>query len=297
MKARAFLEAEEPGQRKVARTCELLEVSKSAYYQSLKAEPRTRARTDAELTKAIAEVHQTSDSTYGSPRVRAELAQRGIACGRRRVARLMRLAGLEGRCKRRWRTTTIAEKDEHKALDLIKRHFGPSADLDTRYVGDITYIWTWSGFAYLATVIDLASRKVVGWAVADHMRTKLVEDALHMAFTRRRPATGAIFHSDKGSQYTSKDYAALARANGVILSRGATGCAYDNAVAESFFATIKRELITTRPWRSVTELRRAVFNYIEGWYNTRRLHSSLCYLSPAQWEAQHGSVEAQRAVV
>jgi transposase InsO family protein len=147
----------------------------------------------------------------------------------------------------------------------------------------------------LATVIDLASRAVVGWAVADHMRTKLVEDALHMAFARRRPAPGVIFHSDKGSQYRSKNYAALARLNGVALSVGATGCAYDNAVAESFFATIKRELIATRPWRSITELRRAIFNYIEGWYNTRRLHSSLSYLSPAQWEATHRGTVAEAA--
>jgi putative transposase len=295
MKARSFLEADEPGQRQVARTCALLEVSRSAYYASLKAVPGPRALADAELSRAIAGVHQVSGGTYGSPRVRAELAHQGIAVGRRRVARLMALAGLQGRHKRRWRTTTIADKDEQAALDLVKRHFAPSGDFDRRYVGDITYIWTWSGFAYLATVIDLASRKVVGWAVADHMRTKLVEDALHMAFARRRPAKGVIFHSDKGSQYTSKNYAVLARANGVSLSVGATGCAYDNAVAESFFATIKRELITTRPWRSVVELRRAVFNYIEGWFNTRRLHSSLGYLSPAQWEAQHQNAVPQAA--
>jgi transposase InsO family protein len=142
-----------------------------------------------------------------------------------------------------------------------------------------TYIWTWSGFAYLATVIDLASHKVVGWAVADHMRTKLVEDALRMAFARRRPPRGVIFHSDRESQYTSKDFAALARANGVTLSLGLIGCAYD----------------TTRAWRSVTEVRRAIFNYIEGWYNTRRLHSSLGYLSPAQWEAAHRTVTTQAA--
>ena len=287
MKARAFLEAEKPGQRQVARTCQLLEVSRSAYYASFKAVPGPRAVGDAKLTRAIAQVHAVSGGTYGSPRVRSELAHQGICAGRRRVARLMRRAGLRGRCQRRWRTTTIQDKQVQATLDLVKRHFAPSGDFDRRYVGDITYIWTWEGFAYLATVIDLASRRVVGWAVASHMRTKLVEDALHMAFAHRRPAQGLIFHSDKGSQYTSKDYAALARANGVTLSVGATGCAYDNAVAESFFATIKRELVTTRPWRSVVELRRAVFNYIEGWYNTRRLHSSLSYLSPAQWEAQH----------
>ena len=295
MKARSFLEADEPGQRRVARTCALLEVSRSAYYASLKAVPGPRARSDAELARAIASVHKVSGGTYGSPRVRAELAHRGVSVGRRRVARLMRQAGLAGRHKRRWRTTTVPDKAEQAALDLVKRHFAPSGDVDRRYVGDITYIWTWSGFAYLATVIDLASRKVVGWAVADHMRTKLVTDALHMAFAHRRPAQGLIFHSDKGSQYTSKGYAALARANGVALSVGATGCAYDNAVAESFFATIKRELVTTRPWRSVVELRRAVFNYIEGWYNTRRLHSSLSYLSPAQWEARHRDAVPQAA--
>jgi transposase InsO family protein len=139
MKARAFLEAEEPGQRRVKRTCELLEVSKAAYYQSLKAEPSARARTDAELAKVIGQVHEVSDGTYGSPRVHAELGHRGIACGRRRVARLMRRAGLRGTCKRRWRTTTVAGAEEKKALDLIKRHFGPSAEMDTRYVGDITY--------------------------------------------------------------------------------------------------------------------------------------------------------------
>ena len=295
MKARAFLEAEEPGQRRVKRTCELLEVSKAAYYQSLKAVPSPRACADAELAHKIAQVHATSKGTYGSPRVHAELRRLGVSCGRKRVARLMRRHGLAGRCKRRWRTTTVPDKAEQRALDLIQRHFEPSAELDSRYVGDITYIWTWQGFAYLATVIDLASRSVVGWALADHMRTKLVADALHMAFRRRRPKIGAVFHSDRGSQYTSRDYAALARANGVVLSLSATGCAYDNAVAESFFATIKRELVSTRTWRSVAELRRAVFDYIEGWYNTRRLHSSLGYLSPSEWEAAHRNTVTQAA--
>ncbi len=295
MKARAFIEAEEPGRRNVSRTCELLEVSKAAYYDSLRAVPGPRACADAELATKIAEVHERSKGTYGSPRVHAELRQRGVACGRKRVARLMRLHGLEGRCKRRWRTTTVPDKAQQRALDLVQRHFGPSGELDRRYVGDITYIWTWQGFAYLATVIDLASRAVVGWSVADHMRTKLVADALHMAFRRRRPKSGAIFHADRGSQYTSKDYATLARANGMVLSFSATGCAYDNAVAESFFATIKRELVTTRAWRSFGELRRAIFDYIEGWYNPHRLHSSLNYMSPAQWEAFHRNAATEAA--
>jgi transposase InsO family protein len=145
---------------------------------------------------------------------------------------------------------------------------------------------TWEGWAYLATVIDLASRKVVGWALADHMRTELVEDALSMAFTNRAPEGGVVFHSDRGCQYTSRDFADLARANGVVLSVGREGECWDCAVAESFFATIKRELIDTRAWPTRAGLRRQVFEHIEGWYNTRRLHSSLDYLSPAQYEAR-----------
>lgn len=143
---------------------------------------------------------------------------------------------------------------------------------------------TWEGWAYLATVIDLASRRVVGWALADHMRTELVEEALEMAFVQRRPPAGVVFHSDRGSQYTSRDYGQLARANGVVLSVGMAGECWDNAVAESFFATIKRELIDTRAWPTRAGLRTAVFDYIEGWYNTRRLHSTLGYRSPAEYE-------------
>ena len=167
--------------------------------------------------------------------------------------------------------------------------------MDRRYVGDITYISTWEGWAYLATVIDLASRRVVGWALADHMRTELVEDALTMAFANRAPQRGVIFHSDRGCQYTSGDFAELARANGVVLSVGRKGECWDNAVAESFFATIKRELIDTRSWPTRIGLRRAVFEYIEGWYNTRRLHSTLGYLSPARYEAVHHNADRQAA--
>jgi len=280
-----FIEAEEGEGHSVQRCCELFEVSRAAFYQRRKATPSSRAVRDAELAVAITDVHAEADGTYGSPRVHAELVHRGVACGRRRVRRLMRLAGLEGRAKKRWRKTTVADPDAERARDLIRRHFGPTTELDRRYVGDITYIATWEGWAYLATVIDLASRRVVGWALADHMRTELVTDALEMAFATRRPARGAIFHSDRGCQYTSTDYATLARSNGVVLSVGLAGECWDNAVAESFFATIKRELIDTRAWPTRAGLRTAVFDYIEGWYNTRRLHSSLGYLSPADYEA------------
>jgi len=207
----------------------------------------------------------------------------------------MRTAGLEGRCKKRWRKTTVADPGAEAAKDLIQRNFGPCQEIDRRYVGDITYVATWEGWAYLATVIDLASRKVVGWSLADHMRTKLVEDALTMAFMNRQPEEGVIFHSDRGCQYTSTDFANLARSNGVVLSVGRKGECWDNAVAESFFATIKRELIDTRSWPTRSGLHRAVFEYIEGWYNTRRLHSTLDYLSPVQYEAHHHNADRQAA--
>lgn len=286
MKLDPFIEAEEVAGRSVKRCCDMFEVSRAAYYQRKKHVPSPRQVSDAELVAKIREVHDDSDGTYGSPRVHKELLARDVACGRRRVRRLMVAEGLEGRCKKRWRTTTIADPAAQAGFDLIQRHFGPGEVLDARYVGDITYIATWEGWAYLATVIDLASRRVVGWTLADHMRTELVSDALEMAFAGRRPPKGAIFHSDRGCQYTSGDYRKLAKDHGIVLSLGRKGECWDNAVAESFFATIKRELIDRRPWPTVTGLRRATFDWIEGWYNTRRLHSSLGYQSPARYEAR-----------
>ncbi len=295
MKVDPFIEAEKVAGRNVDKACHLLEVSRSAYYQRRNAAPSQREQTDAELLEKITAIHQESKGTYGSPRIYKELGHRQVTCGRRRVTRLMRQAGLEGRCKKRWRKTTVPDPQAELARDLIQRHFGPTEEMDRRYVGDITYIATWEGWANLATVIDLASRRVVGWALADHMRSELVEDALSMAFTHRAPEEGLIFHSDRGCQYTSSDFAQLARANGVVLSVGRKGECWDKAVAESFFATIKRELIDARTWPTRTGLRRAVFEYIEGWYNTRRLHSTLGYLSPAQYEAVHHNADRQAA--
>lgn len=296
MKMDPFIEAEEAAGHSVKRCCELFEVSRAAYYERRRGLPSARELSDAELTEKIIAIHKESKGTYGSPRMHRELVKRDIFCGRRRVRRLMHQARLEGRCKKRWRKTTVPDPAAERAKDLIQRHFGPCTELDRRYVGDITYIMTWEGWAYLATVIDLASRRVVGWALADHMRTELVEEALKMAFVTRRPAEGVIFHSDRGCQYTSADYANLVRANGVVLSVGRKGECWDNAVAESFFATIKRELIDTRAWPTRTGLRAAVFDYIEGWYNTRRLHSSLGYRSPAEYEATiHHNADRQVA--
>ena len=296
MKMDPFIEAEEAAAHSVKRCCELFEVSRAAYYQRKQDVPSSRELTDAELLEKIRSVHAESKGTYGYLRVHRALRDDGEEVGRRRVRRLMRQNGLEGRAKKRWRTTTVPDPAAEAARDLIQRHFGPCTELDRRYVGDITYVMTWEGWAYLATVIDLASRRVVGWALADHMRTELIEDALTMAFATRGPGVGVIFHSDRGCQYTSKDYAGLARANGVVLSVGRTGQCWDNAVAESFFATIKRELIDRRSWPTIAGLHAAVFDWIEGWYNTRRLHSSLGYLSPAQYEATiHHDADRQAA--
>jgi putative transposase len=222
-----FIEAEEAAGHSVKRCCALFEVSRAAYYQRRNGEPSARDLSDAELTATITEIHTESAGTYGSPRVHRELRRRGVTCGRRRVVRLMRRAGLEGRCKKRWRKTTIANPDVEAAKDMIRRHSRPGVELDRRYVGDITYIATWEGWTYLASVIDLASRRVVGWALADHMRTELVAEALEMAFTSRSPGPGVIFHSDRGCQYTSGDYAALARTHAVVLSVGMVGECWD----------------------------------------------------------------------
>jgi putative transposase len=295
VKVDPFIEAEKVAGHNVAKACELLEVSRAAFYQRRHSAPSQRQVTDAKLLEQIRAIHEESKGTYGAPRIHKELLHRHLACGKRKVTRLMRQAGLEGRCRKRWRKTTVADPGAEAARDLIQRHFGPGPEMDRRYVGDITYISTWEGWAYLATVIDLASRRVVGWALADHMRTELVEDALTMAFEHRAPEEGVIFHSDRGCQYTSGDFATLARHHGVILSVGRRGECWDNAVAESFFATIKRELIDTRAWPTRTGLRRAVFEYIEGWFNTRRLHSTLGYLSPAQYEAVHHNADRQAA--
>ena len=286
MRMDPFIEAEEAQGHSVARCCVLFQVSRAAYYQRRRAVPSARVLADRVLTATICSIHAESAGTYGSPRIQQHLRTRGSRCGRRRVARLMRQAGLEGRQQRRWRTTTVQDPTARAAdRDLIQRAFAPGQDQGRRYCGDITYVSTWEGWAYVATVIDLDSRRVVGWSVADHLRTELVTDALKAALAHRRPAPGTIFHSDRGCQYTSAAYRQFAQRHGVILSLSRTGDCFDNAVAESFFATLKRDLIDRRTWPTRAGLRQALFDYIEGWYNSRRLHSSLGYRSPAEYEA------------
>lgn len=273
----------------VKRSCELLGVSRSAYYADAATQAAggsARARQDAVLTEKIIGFHDDSHGTYGSPRVHADLIEAGLQHGRKRVARLMREAGIYGKTRRRTVKTTIPDPNAAQRPDLINRDFTTDATaLNKRWCGDITYIQTWEGWAYLATVIDIASRRVVGWAIADTLHTDVVELALRNAVAARRPNPKVIFHADRGSQYTSEQLAVAATALDVRLSVGRRGQCWDNAVSESFFATIKNELIEHRTWPTHTALRRAVFDYIEGWYNTRRRHSSLGQLSPAAFEA------------
>jgi transposase InsO family protein len=296
VKLHPFIEAEKVAGDSINRCCRLLEVSRSAFYERIDPTPTKKELADGELLATIRQIHTESKGTYGVPRVHEALRKLGIACGAHRIRRLMRRAGMEGRCKKRFRTTTIADPEFQGALDLIQREFGTGATIDRRYVGDITYISTWEGWAYLATVIDLSSRRVVGWALDSHMRTELVTDALKMAISTRGPAAGVVFiRTAARTHNTSKDYALLAKRHGVALSIGRRGQCWDNAVAESFFATIKRELISQRAWPTREALRRAVFDYIEGWFNTKRLHSSLNYCSPAEWESAHCDVVDQAA--
>lgn len=227
-----------------------------------------------------------SKETYGSPRVHAQLRSDGEICGENRVARLMQQQGLVGRQKRRFRRTTLPNPDAMTtAVDLVRRMFGPdTTELNRLWCSDITYIRTWEGWLYLATVIDVASRRVVGWAMGDHMRAGLVCDALSMAVAHRRPKPGLILHSDRGSQYTSDEFAGLLDRNGIRQSLSRPGQCWDNAVAESFFATLKCELVYQNTWPTRARARSAIFEFIEGWYNRRRLHSSLGYISPVDYE-------------
>jgi len=280
-----FIEAEKVGGGNVAKACDLLEVSRSAFYDWHQHRPVRRHLADEELAVRIVEIHDASGGTYGWPRVHRQLRNEGVHVARKRVARIMRQKGLIGRCRRRWTKTTIADP-EAAGLDLVKRAFGPgTVELDRIYVGDITYIPTWEGWAYLATVIDLSSRRVVGWALADHMRAELVCDALRMAIDARRPAPGAIFHSDRGTQYTSTEFTTLLTERRLLQSLSRPRQCWDNAVAEAWFGSFKRELIDNRPWPTLAKLRLAVFDYIERFYNRVRLHSSLNYLSPVDYEA------------
>jgi putative transposase len=276
----------------VGMMCRLLEISRSGFYAWDGRPMCARRRRDLELTGPICAIHRRSRETYGSPNIHAELADdHGIRVGRKRVARLMRENGLRGATLRKFVVTTQSDPAAAKPIDLVERRFFADAP-DRLWVADMTYVPTWSGWLYLAMVLDVYSRKIVGWAMDTNMRTELILEALHMAVTQRQPK-GVIHHSDRGSQYTSYAFGKRCQEAGIMPSMGSVGDAYDNAMAESFFATLEREVLNRRRFKSQTEARMAIFEWIEGWYNPHRRHSGLGYRSPVNFERVHWQSRAR----
>jgi putative transposase len=268
----------------IATMVRVLGVSTAGYYAWARRAPSARATADAALLKRIRTVHATSHGTYGAPRVHAELRAEGQPHGKKRIARLMRMAGLVGVSRRGKVVTTRRDKEARSAPDLVERNFTAERP-NQLWVADITFIPTSTGFLYLAVVLDAWSRRIVGWAMETHLRTDLVLAALDMAIAQRRPRN-VIHHSDQGSQYTALAFGGRCREAGVRPSMGSVGDAYDNAMCESFFATLECELLARRRFTSQAEAKMAVFSFIEGWYNPARRHSSIGYLSPIAYETQ-----------
>ena len=266
--------------------CRNLNVSKSGYYAWAKHTPSQRAQEDAVLVNKISQVHKESRGTYGSPRVANDLQEQGLDVGRRRVARLMRENGISGRPQKLFKVTTDSNHEFPVADNVLERNFNQNAP-DAAWVTDISYIRTWEGWLYLAVVIDVFSRRVIGWSMATHMRSELVQDALGMALGSRIPIPNMIHHSDRGSQYASNAYRDTLRQHGIVCSMSRRADCWDNAVAESFFATLKKELIHRRPWPTVAEARTAIAEYIEVFYNRKRKHSTLGYVSPVEFERRY----------
>jgi putative transposase len=274
----------EKAHHSVGRMCRLLGVSPSGFWAWSRRRPSARREADARLLARIALVHDHSRGTYGAPRIRAALRADGIPVGRHRVARLMRLAGMRGVTRRRYRSTTRQDPAATPAQDLVRRNFTALAGRPDRlWVADITELPTKEGKLYLAVVLDACSRRAIGWSMAELQRTALVLDALDAALAARHPL-GTIHHSDRGSQYTSLAFGERLAAAGIAISMGAPGTAYDNALAESFFASLETELIDRTTWATRAEARLAVFEWIEVFYNRTRLHSSIGYLSPVEYE-------------
>jgi putative transposase len=282
-----FVEAQKANHR-ISRMCRALKVSKSGFYGWRDRPPSARAQADARLSEKIARIHRDSRQTYGAPRIHFELRALGVRCARKRVARLMREAGLFG-CggrRRKARTTTLSSQTERipaVAPDLVKRNFMPETP-NRLWVADITYVRTWEGWLYFAFVLETYSRKIVGWSMANNLKTDLVLEAVNMAIYNRRPAPGLIHHSDRGSQYTSVEFGSRLKEAGLLPSMGSVADAYDNSMAESFVSTLKRELIHRHSWPNRQRVRSAIFEYVEGFYNTRRRHSALGHLSPLEYE-------------
>ena len=265
--------------------CRVLGVSRSGYYAWRKRPPSKRAQKDAMLTKKIRQIHDNSRGTYGSPRVHAALQAEGIRVGKKRVARLMKEADLRGVSRRKRPSTTIQEEGARPAPDLVERDFSAEKP-DQLWVADITYVPTDRGYLYLSVVLDAFSRRVVGWAMADHLQTELVLKALDMAAQQRDPEK-TVHHSDQGSQYTAVGFGQRCKDAGVRPSMGSVGDCYDNAMCESFFATLECELIERKSYATRPEARLSVFDFVEGWYNPHRLHSALDYQSPMSYEEDY----------
>ncbi len=266
--------------------CEVLSVSRSGYYAWLKNPESKRKQSNSKLREKIRTIHRDSGEAYGSPRVYQALKEQGETCSENRVARLMREDGLRAKTKRRFKATTNSEHNLPVAPNLLDRNFSPEAPNQV-YAGDITYIWTAEGWLYLAVVIDLFSRSVVGWAMNKQMTRQLVMNALTMAVQRRRPPSGVVFHSDRGSQYASGDFQKLLTKHGMRCSMSRKGNCWDNAPIESFFGSLKQELVFHQKYPTRFHARQSLFEYIERFYNRRRLHSTLGYKSPADYEATY----------
>ena len=271
----------------IAAMSRVLQVSRSGFYAWTGRGASRRSREDEELGRRIKLIHKQSRGTYGAPRIHAELVADGRRVGRKRVARLMREIGLRGVSRRKWTTTTVQDRTVPVAPDLVKRDFKAWRPNEL-WVADITYVPTWERFLYVAVVLDAWSRRVVGWAFAIHLRVELVLGALRMAVRRRQPRA-VIHHSDRGSQYTSVAFGNRCREAGIRPSMGSVGDAYDNAMCESFFATLECELLAQHRFHSQTQAVPVVFEFIEGWYNTQRRHSALGYISPIEFERRHAA--------
>jgi putative transposase len=271
----------------IALMCRTLGVNRTSFHDWERRPPSNRALEDAWLLEKIKQIHVTNRGVYGAPRIHAELRMaHGIRVSRKRVERLMRQAGISGLVRKKRGRTTIRVPGVRVADDLVERRFrSPAPNL--LWLADITYLRSWEGWLYLAAVQDAFSRAIVGWSMAEHMRTQLVVDALAMGLTRRRPDRGLVHHSDQGGQYVSLGFGQAARDAGIAISMGSKGNAFDNAVAESFFATLKKELVHRRSWPTRRELGSAVFEYIEAFYNRGRRHSTLGYHSPHGYETLH----------
>jgi len=265
--------------------CRVLGVSRSGYYAWRSRPPSSRAQANQELLKHIKLVHQDSRQTYGSPRIHAELREQGLQCNQKRVARLMRLHGIQAKQRRRYKLTTRVNPRRAAAANLLNRHF-KAEHVNQKWVADITYVSTHEGWLYLAVVLDVFSRQIVGWSMSNRLKTNLVADALKMALLQRQPPPGLIHHSDRGSQYTSRDYQALLSRHHIRASMSGTGNAFDNAMMESFFATLKTECVDRR-FQTRSEARLTIFEYIEVFYNRQRRHSALGFLSPLRFESIH----------